>query len=222
MLKKIYLVSIITILFSASFVFAADELLTITTYYPSPSGSYNDLRTSRLTVGATYQNISSPPPDGNLFVQNRINIGTDSLNPGYPLRISRPWAIMALDGETDAGIQLLRNGQVRWHIWKDASSDDNLNIWSENPTDTPRSHRITFTHHDGGMQVGFPVTGAVFPDSAAVLDVWGSVKLTNTNNAMPCDSDGQGIIKYKGSSLTVCLCNPNPPFNCAERTLASL
>lgn len=44
MFKKMYLGLIMVILFFASFVFAADESLTITTYYPSPYGVYKTLR----------------------------------------------------------------------------------------------------------------------------------------------------------------------------------
>lgn len=42
------MVLIITILFFISFIFAEDETLTSTTYYPSPYGSYNTLSTNNL------------------------------------------------------------------------------------------------------------------------------------------------------------------------------
>jgi hypothetical protein len=51
MFKKIYLGLIIAILFSASFSLAED--LTITTYYPSPYGSYNELSTNFFNLGPT-------------------------------------------------------------------------------------------------------------------------------------------------------------------------
>lgn len=36
-----------------SFLFAQEESITITTYYPSPQGSYNELATNRLAIGDT-------------------------------------------------------------------------------------------------------------------------------------------------------------------------
>ncbi|MFH0827319.1 MAG: hypothetical protein V1923_05510 [Candidatus Omnitrophota bacterium] len=55
------------------------ETLTITTYYPSPYGSYNELRANELrvkqmTVGSAYQSESLA--DGELLVSGSIGIGT--------------------------------------------------------------------------------------------------------------------------------------------------
>jgi hypothetical protein len=56
MLKKVYLGLIAGMIFFVSFVFAED--LTITTYYPSPYGSYNQLSTNYLEYGTA---LTSPP-----------------------------------------------------------------------------------------------------------------------------------------------------------------
>jgi len=53
-MRRIYHITAIIsffILALCSLAFAADETITITTYYPSPSGSYNELRANRMAVG---------------------------------------------------------------------------------------------------------------------------------------------------------------------------
>ena len=60
MLKKIIFSLIISVLFF-TFSYAADENITITTYYPSPYGSYRDLRiTNNLTLQAEPINNDGP------------------------------------------------------------------------------------------------------------------------------------------------------------------
>lgn len=53
----------------------AQEQVVITTYYPSPSGSFNEMRTNSLSVGSAYRN--SPLSDGLLIVSGMAGIGTD-------------------------------------------------------------------------------------------------------------------------------------------------
>ena len=63
-MRRIYNITTIAsffILTLCSSVFAADETITITTYYPSPSGSYNQLRTNRMAVGV---GTTMPSSDG--------------------------------------------------------------------------------------------------------------------------------------------------------------
>lgn len=70
-----------------SFLFA-QETLTITTYYPSPYGSYLELRSQRMAIGDTYNNISTVcwgigcggatviPDAADLVVEGFVGIGT--------------------------------------------------------------------------------------------------------------------------------------------------
>lgn len=58
-----------------------DETLTITTYYPSPYGSYSSLQTNKMAVGDTNKDgvVNSadlPANDGNLAVAGNVGIGT--------------------------------------------------------------------------------------------------------------------------------------------------
>ena len=54
--------------------FAQEEQLTITTYYPSPYGSYNELHTSQMAIGLNYQKTT--PPANSLIVEGDVGIGT--------------------------------------------------------------------------------------------------------------------------------------------------
>ena len=82
--------------------YASEESLTITTYYPSPYGSYRELRSQRIAIGNTYINRSTacwdpPCPGGgtdisdsasrdiDLIVQGNVGIGT--VNPNAKLDV---------------------------------------------------------------------------------------------------------------------------------------
>lgn len=55
---------------------AADETIALTTYYPSPFGSYGELSSRRLKVGVAYSDGSVSIPDNNLIVEGNVGIGT--------------------------------------------------------------------------------------------------------------------------------------------------
>jgi len=74
---KLYLAWFVFVLvFMPFLVFATDETLTITTYYPSPYGNYRQLSADQITIGSTYRNPTYA--DGNLYVQGNVGIGTTS------------------------------------------------------------------------------------------------------------------------------------------------
>ena len=56
----------------------AQETFTITTYYPSPFGSYNELTANRMAVGST---AVMPVNDGDLNVSGKIREGGSDLVP---------------------------------------------------------------------------------------------------------------------------------------------
>ena len=52
------------------------ESITITTYYPSPVGVYNDLRAKKMAIGNTYYDPTlTLVSDDNLIVEGRVGIG---------------------------------------------------------------------------------------------------------------------------------------------------
>jgi len=74
--------------------FAQEESITMTTYYPSPYGSYREMRAKRMAIGddyiqgETYSWDSLPPSinaDADLVVQGNVGIGTT--NPSGLLQV---------------------------------------------------------------------------------------------------------------------------------------
>jgi len=74
--------------------FAVDESITFTTYYPSPTGSYHELRSARMAIGDTYINPatfswdSTPATiDANADLVVEGNVGVGTTDPGAPLDV---------------------------------------------------------------------------------------------------------------------------------------
>ena len=77
-------------------IFAQQEQITITTYYPSPYGSYKELRAQHMAIGDTYFNGSTYcwegtctttiDPNADLVVEGNVGIGTTS--PGARLDVN--------------------------------------------------------------------------------------------------------------------------------------
>lgn len=67
-------------------VFAQEEAITITTYYPSPYGSYNELTSNKIKVGRTYSGSAVTVSDDNLIVEGSIGIGQN--NPSEKLDVN--------------------------------------------------------------------------------------------------------------------------------------
>ncbi len=85
-MKRIYVFAA-TILFVGSvfsLVFAqvVSEALTISTYYPSPYGSYGELRAQRVAIGDNYMNVALHCWDGTGVCTNTIPTATDLVVEG--------------------------------------------------------------------------------------------------------------------------------------------
>jgi hypothetical protein len=81
-MKKIFLVILLNFFWYLSS-FAAD-VVNISAYYPSPFGSYSELRSNQLAVGSGYR--SSTISDGTLIVQSKIGVATN--NPQYEMDVN--------------------------------------------------------------------------------------------------------------------------------------
>jgi len=68
---------LVTIFVAALYSFAAEERITLTTYYPSPYGIYKELRADQMAIGSGYRNIPLNN-DGWLIVNGSVGIGTNS------------------------------------------------------------------------------------------------------------------------------------------------
>jgi hypothetical protein len=100
-MSKSFNLSVITLffilsLFSLSF---PAETITITTYYPSPFGSYRELRAQRMAIGANYSGSAycwSPEACTNQITDNNVNlivegnVGIGTANPTSPAPNGQP------------------------------------------------------------------------------------------------------------------------------------
>jgi len=96
------IVATVFFIFGLSVLGFSQENITITTYYPSPFGSYLELRAQQMAIGATYFNRTSvcwggaaagcpvgsvnPTAVTDLVVEGRVGIGTAV--PGYSLDVN--------------------------------------------------------------------------------------------------------------------------------------
>ena len=75
--------------------FAGDETITLTTYYPLPYGSYRALSSHQMKIGATYSGSGVANTDSNLLVEGKVGIGTtnptQTLDINGMIRNQNPW-----------------------------------------------------------------------------------------------------------------------------------
>ncbi len=105
--KLKFLIILIFGFFSLCF---AEESITITTYYPSPYGSYRQLTADQIAIGSTYRNPTYA--DGTLYVQGNVGIGTTT--PGAKLEVAGQ---VKITGGTPAQGKVLTsdaNGLANW------------------------------------------------------------------------------------------------------------
>jgi hypothetical protein len=91
--KSIFLVLFLLLCFPV-FIFAED--ITITTYYPSPSGSYSSLQADKLGVGdnngdSLFTSADVPTTSGDAWIKGNVGIGTGSMGSiaGFKTTISQ-------------------------------------------------------------------------------------------------------------------------------------
>jgi hypothetical protein len=92
----------------------AQEEIRINTYYPSPSGNYQDLRADRMSVGSAYHNPATVTlADGLLMVSGKVGVGTAV--PLRPLEVKGDTngthtAIIASSNSCGVGLGSYTNG----------------------------------------------------------------------------------------------------------------
>ena len=118
-MKKIYFV-LSLLLFSYSILFAAEEI-TITTYYPSPYGSYNALQTDKLGVGDNsapvgLDSADVPTDSGDVWIKGRVSIGTT-----VPPVLPQPPGKLQILATGEEGIWL-KTPNTEFRVYEDADS----------------------------------------------------------------------------------------------------
>jgi hypothetical protein len=94
-LKTIISFFIFSFLIPVISLFAGDETITLTTYYPLPYGSYRALSSHQMKIGATYSGSGVANVDSNLLVEGNVGIGTSAptqrLDVNGMIRSQNPW-----------------------------------------------------------------------------------------------------------------------------------
>jgi hypothetical protein len=92
--------------------YAAQEQVTITTFYPAPNGIYIELRANQMAIGSAYRGGTVTPTDGQLLVSDAIAIGQITTAP-YKFvinmsgnRLSPTNDYFAVDNDTGVGLEL--------------------------------------------------------------------------------------------------------------------
>ncbi len=106
MQKLEFLIILIFGFFSLCFAADEGETLTITTYYPSPYGSYRQLTADQIAIGSAYRNPTYA--DGSLYVQGNVGIGTTA--PVAKLDVSGGVKVANDTGVCNAS----KAGTIRW------------------------------------------------------------------------------------------------------------
>lgn len=95
--KAIIAFFFVSVLVPVSFIFAADDTLTLTAYYPMPYGSYGSLTCHQMKIGTTYSGNSVANVDHNLLVEGNVGIATSSptqkLDVNGFIRNQNPWFV---------------------------------------------------------------------------------------------------------------------------------
>ncbi|MFA5008748.1 MAG: hypothetical protein WC546_05960 [Candidatus Omnitrophota bacterium] len=195
----------------------AQETLTITTYYPSPSGVYNELRVGRVAIGDNYMQANhcwSPDVCANqiaantdLVVEGNVGIGTttaSSINSklhivadlNTPTFSSSAYfdnnanaenAIIINSGSTTPQQSVLYFNQLNNPTWSIHTTSSKDLTIREYVNGMPGTYRMYF-ENTGNVGIGTT-------NPRARLDVNGEVRIGNTGS-VSCSPTTAGTIRY--------------------------
>lgn len=128
MFKKILLLGILCAVVALAY--AQEDSITITTYYPSPYGSYNQLQTNSFGVGDNNGNSvleggDVPTTSGDVWIAGKVGIGTTNpFGSALHAHSSTTQGTIAVSGVAEPGV-----GATYSAFQLHDSSADKRNLW---------------------------------------------------------------------------------------------
>jgi hypothetical protein len=132
---------------------SAEEKITITTYYPSPYGSYNQLQTDKFGVGdnnsdGSFTSSDVPTTSGDVWIKGNVGIGT-TLTTVTPLK---KLILKGLGTTTGIGLQVLDSSNT---VLLTTLDSGNVGIGTATPTDKLQIDTSIALHSGGNKVIGF-------------------------------------------------------------------
>ena len=209
MKSQTYLILVVFVFTLIPLLAFSQETLTITTYYPSPYGSYRELTSHRMKIGTTYSGSGTTVADNNLIVEGSVGIGTP--NPAGVLEVMKQnvgginyfnfrntdntnagshsaiWVSSggALGGDAYAVFDI--TNVKGWSVGVDNSDSDKFKIMaSSGGPSFPMTPALTI-QTDGNVGIGTA-------SPAAKLDIAGKIKIADgtqgANKVLTSDASG--------------------------------
>ncbi len=179
----------------------AQEQITLTTYYPSPYGTYFELHADRMAIGSTYRAVT-PANDGDLLVQNRVGIGIQV--PAQPLEIGNATEGHAFGVSASGDILVTGGSDNIWALYKNGTGKISINAAGDIglADDTNVTGNITASGNATATRLG---AGVLNP--TATLDVRGN---SNTCIQMAYSSPSSYTITQCPAPMYITLASFNP------------
>jgi len=177
-------VFVVFVLSSAAYT-AYAENVTISTYYPSPYGSYQTLETNTLQGAAGTGNVAMVPTGGNVGIRNGASAPTSLLDIGNSTLAASAMINVNAAAAQQTGINFQSAGTSRWSMYRPASSTD-LRFWDGT------ADQVTFAN-GGNVGIG-TAPGAYKLNVNGTANIQGTIRTRDTSTSCgggPCSGNLQ-------------------------------
>jgi len=173
------------------FSFAAEERITLTTYYPAPYGIYKEMRADQMAIGSTYRYDTLQ--DGTLMVSDHVSIGDKTLSTINQYRL-------LVHGVTDSVALIHTSLSSGWThpllVMNTSMSADQLILMQVGKFPSPND----------SAAFGFKYKGAQSNDNLLTLGLWGKdsvLTITGNRNVGINTEDPQYPLEIGGNTQQI-------------------